>query len=256
MCNVRFFSLWALLLQVFYSSVTLADESFPDTWLDELKQEAIVAGVSESTINFTLNHISLMPEVIRLDRAQPEFISPFLDYYHQRIDPLKVAQGRELLNRHANLLIQLEEQYGVPQSLLVAFWAMETNYGKHQGGTDTFSALATLAYDGRRAAFFRNQLLDAMHMVDQGNASIGQLRGSWAGAFGHMQFMPTTFMTFAVDGDADDRIDVVNSVPDAFASAANYLSQVGWSRGELAMLEVRLPVNFDWQKAQIYLRKQ
>ncbi len=256
MFNLRFFGLLVLLMQTtLYSSVTVAEELFPSTWLEEVKQEAITAGISESTIRSTLQHVRLLPEVIKLDHAQPEFISPFLDYYHQRVDQLKVVQGRERLLRHADLLNQLEAQYGVTQSLLVALWGMETNYGKNQGNVDTFSALATLAYDGRRGGFFRSQLLDAMRMVDAGNATIGQLRGSWAGAFGHMQFMPTTFMTFAVDGDADGRIDVVNSLPDALASAANYLSQVGWSRGELSMLEVRLPVNFDWQNAQIYLRK-
>jgi membrane-bound lytic murein transglycosylase B len=137
----------------------------------------------------------------------------------------------------------------------VAFWGIETNYGRDQGNIDTLSALATLARDGRRASFFRNQLFDAMRMIDAGNADVDQFVGSWAGAFGHMQFMPSTFSMYAVDGDGDNKLDVINSKADAFASAANYLSQVGWEKGEPAMVEVQLPANFDWQNAQYNLRK-
>ena len=168
---------------------------------------------------------------------------------------VKIARGRTLLAQYESLLSQIEAQYGVPKALLVSFWAMETNYGRYQGNIDTLSTLATLAYDGRRASFFRNQLLDAMRMVDAGHADINGFRGSWAGAFGNMQFMPSTFITYAVDGDGDERIEIVNSVQDAFASAANYLSQVGWREGEPVMIEVQLPENFQWQDAQLSLRK-
>ena len=132
---------------------------------------------------------------------------------------------------------------------------METNYGRYQGDIDTLSALATLAHDGRRASFFRIQLMDAMRMIDAGNADAEQFVGSWAGAFGNMQFMPTTFMAYAIDGDGDKKIDVVNSTADAFASAANYLSQVGWQKGEPAAIEVQLPADFEWKNAQYNLRK-
>ena len=132
---------------------------------------------------------------------------------------------------------------------------METDYGQFQGNIDTLSALATLAHDGRRASFFRNQLLDAMRIIDEGNADTEHFFGSWAGAFGNMQFMPTTFITYAVDGDGDNKIDVVNSTADALATAANYLSQVGWKKGEPAMVEVQLPKDFEWNNAQFNLRK-
>jgi len=224
-------------------------------WLEELKQEAISAGISEKTASVTVNHVEILSDVIELDRAQPEFLSPFLDYYQRRVDSLKITQGRKLLAQHGELLDIIEAQYGVPKALLVAFWGMETNYGRFQGDIDTLSALATLARDGRRANFFRNQLLDAMRMIDAGNADSEQFVGSWAGAFGNMQFMPTTFITYAVDGDGDKKIDLVNSTADAFASAANYLSQVGWQKGEPAMVEVQLPANFEWQNAQYNLRK-
>lgn len=254
MHSFRLTAIALVLFYALYSNVASAQEGF-SVWLAGLKQEAIEAGISETTVMDTLNHIELLPNVIQLDHAQPEFISPFLDYYHQRVNAAKVKRGRELLTENELLLNQIEVQYGIPKTLLVAFWGMETNYGRAQGSIDTLSTLATLAYDGRRAGFFRKQLLDAMRIVDAGNAQVDQFRGSWAGAFGNMQFMPTTFVTYAVDGDGDGKIDIVNSTADAFASAANYLSRVGWRKGEPAMIEVQLPENFYWQNAQLTLKK-
>lgn len=238
----------------FGSSMATAQEDFP-TWLEGLKQEALAAGISEKTSTATVSHVEFLPEVIKLDRAQPEFISPFIDYYLKRVDALKIEKGRALLLEHEEILNQIQAQYSIPKSILVAFWGMETQYGRNQGNIDVLSTLATLAYDGRRQDFFRDQLLNAMRMVEEGYASAGQFKGSWAGAFGNMQFMPTTFMLYAVDGDNDGKIDLVNSLPDAFASAANYLSQVGWHAGEPVMIEVQLPDGFDWQNAQLTMRK-
>ena len=245
--------LLSLLCSVF-TPTSLAQEDF-SVWLNELKQEAITAGISDKTATTIISHIEFLPNVIKLDRAQPEFISTFQEYYQRRINTQKIASGRELLVQHEAILNLVEAQYGVPKAILIAFWGMETNYGHYQGDIDTISTLATLAYDGRRSIFFRNQLLDAMRMVDGGNVDVGQLHGSWAGAFGNMQFMPTTFMMYAVDGDGDKEIDVVNSMADSFASAANYLSQVGWRKSEPVMMEVYLPPNFKWQNAQFNLRK-
>jgi membrane-bound lytic murein transglycosylase B len=251
---MRQFIILLTLFNGLFSNVALAQDDF-STWLNGFKQEALSTGISDKTVTATINHIELLPDIIQLDRAQPEFISPFLEYYQKRVDIQKIAHGRELLAEHVLLLNQIEAQYGVPKSILVAFWGMETNYGRYQGSIDTISALATLAYDGRRAGFFRNQLLDAMRMVDAGNADVARFHGSWAGAFGNMQFMPSTFMMYAVDGDGDKHIDVVNSTADAFASAANYLSQIGWRKDEPVMIEVQLPTNFEWQNAQFNLRK-
>lgn len=250
---MRFILISLVLFGILYSNISVAEEF--TAWLDGLKQEAKEAGISDDTITATINHIELIPSVIKLDRAQPEFISPFFNYYYQRVDANKIARGRALLVEHESLLNEVELKYGVPKSILVAFWGMETNYGSYQGDNDTFSSLATLAYDGRRAGFFRGQLLDVMRIVDAGNANVGELHGSWAGAFGHMQFMPTTFITYAVDGDDDGYINIVNSEADAFASAANYLSQAGWRKDEPAIMEVQLPESFQWQHAQLILRK-
>lgn len=239
-------------MQCLHSAV--AEEQF-DVWLTALKGDAIAAGVTEKTVQAVIDHVQLIPGVIKLDRSQPEFISPFLNYYYRRVDNDKILKGRTLLAEHDKLLTRLESQYGVPKTILLAFWGMETNYGSNKGNIDTLSALATLAYDGRRAAFFRKQLIDAMRMLDAGYVDLAGFQGSWAGAFGHMQFMPATFMLYAVDGDQDGRIDVASSMPDAFASAAKYLSQVGWRVGEPVMLEVQLPVEFAWQDARLTVRK-
>lgn len=245
---------FTVLFSAQYFNVAMAQEPFP-VWLQGLKQEAMVTGISDTTALATVSHVELLPDVIALDHSQPEFISPFLNYYYKRVDALKIQKGRELLSEHYALLNQIESQYGVPKSILIAFWGMETQYGSYQGNVDTLSALATLAYDGRRSEFFRGQLLDAMRIIDAGHADVEDFKGSWAGAFGNMQFMPTTFMLYAVDGDDDGEIDVTNSLPDAFASAANYLAQVGWLINEPAMIEVQLPENFAWQDAHLTLKK-
>lgn len=251
---LRLIILLMLLTHTAVANADLVKEDFI-AWLIELKQEALGADISEQTATAAISHIEFLPSILKLDLTQPEFISPFLEYYQKRVDGPKIARGRALLVEHEMVLNQVEAQYGVPKAILLAFWGMETNYGAYQGNVDTLSALATLAYDGRRASFFRNQLLDAMRMIDAGHADVEQFHGSWAGAFGNMQFMPTTFMTYAVDGDGDKRIDIVNSSADAFASAANYLSQVGWQKDEPVILEVQLPANFKWQNAQFTLRK-
>lgn len=245
--------LMALFL-VLRPAISFAQDEFSD-WLQELRIEAMVSGISDATANDAVSRVEFLPDVIALDRSQPEFVSPFLDYYQKRVDVQKVQRGRQLLAEHEAMLNRIEAEYGVPKYTLIAFWGMETQYGRSQGKLDVLSSLATLAYDSRRTEFFRGQLLDAIRMIDVGHAQADSLTGSWAGAFGNMQFMPTTFMLYAVDGDNDGRIDVVNSLPDAFASAANYLSQVGWHAEEPAMLEVQLPDDFDWNSAQLSARK-
>lgn len=235
-------------------SLAMAQEDFA-VWMDGVRQEAEAAGITSETSLSVMNHVEILPRVVNLDRSQPEFISPFLDYYHKRVNTYRVNKGRELLAKHATLLAKIQMLYGVPPSVLVAFWGLETNYGTHQGDVDTLSALATLAYEGRRADFFRKQLMDAMRIVDAGHANIDQFKGSWAGAFGHLQFMPSTFMRYATDGDEDNVINLFNSLPDAFSSAANYLSVVGWRLGEPAMIEVQLPLDFAWESAQLSIKK-
>jgi peptidoglycan lytic transglycosylase B len=224
-------------------------------WLDALKAEAREKGISEETIASTFDHAEYLPRVIVMDRTQPEFISTFLTYVQKRVTRARVEVGRKKLEQYAMLFNHVEAQYGVPKNILVAFWGLETNYGANKGDFGLPSSLMTLAYEGRRAEFFRNQLIDMMFIVDAGHNNVSGMRGSWAGAMGHMQFMPSTFLAYAVDANADGRNDIWNSLPDAFSSAANYLSSIGWRQGEPVALEIRLPENFEHYQAQLGIRQ-
>jgi len=193
--------------------------------------------------------------VIELDRRQPEFLQTFADYMARRITPAQVARGQAMLAEHATLLDAVEQQYGVPKAVLVAFWGLETNYGATLGSFNIPASLATLAFDGRRSEFFRSQLLDALRIIDAGHVAAIDMNGSWAGAMGQMQFMPSTFRDYAVDADGDARINLWGSLPDAMHSAANYLRRAGWRPGELVAVEVRLPAGFDFRSAGVSQRQ-
>ena len=171
-----------------------------------------------------------------------------------RVTPNQVARGQANLQEHAVLLDTVEHKYGVPKSVLVAFWGLETNYGATKGSLNIPASLATLAYDGRRSSFFRSQLFDALRIIDAGHVSAIDMNGSWAGAMGHLQFMPSTFLAHAVDADSDGRIDLWQSLPDAMHSAGRYLKRAGWRSHEPVALEVRLPANFDWRQARLMHR--
>lgn len=232
-----------------------AEDAQLSNWLSQLTQEARQQHISDAAITQTLHDAQYLPDVIVLDRAQPEFISPFLTYLAKRVTTEKIAKGRAMLTKHAALLTQIEAQYGVPPTILMAFWGLETNYGKNKGHYDLASTLMTLAYEGRRASFFRSQLFDAMRIVDAGHQRASRLIGSWAGATGHLQFMPSTFLKYGVDADIDGRVDVWDSLPDAFSSAANYLSRIGWQQDQPVAVEVHLPEAFDYGTAQLSIRQ-
>jgi membrane-bound lytic murein transglycosylase B len=245
-------TLWLLVLSLIHVPLAHCTEKPFKEWMNSFTQEAIEKyGVSIKTANLVNSQVSLQPAVIRLDRSQPEFVNTFLKYYESHVSPTRVVNGRKKLKEYESLLNQLELKYGVSREILIAFWGMETNFGTYQGDIDTVSALATLAYEGRRSTFFKNQLIDVMRIIDQQQLPLNYLKGSWAGAFGHMQFMPSTFMLHAVDGDDNQSIDLKNSVPDALTSAANYISKVGWDMNTPTMIEVKLPENFSYQYASI-----
>ena len=222
-----------------------------DSWLAAFRQEAAAQGISQATLDAALTGIAPAERVIDLDRRQPEFLQTFADYLGRRVTESRVSRGQTLLQEQALLLDALEQAYGIPRSVLVAFWGLETNYGATLGSHNIPASLATLAFDGRRSGFFRSQLLDALRIIDAGHVSAANMKGSWAGAMGHMQFMPSTFRAYAVDGDGDGRIDVWQSLPDAMNSAAHYLQRAGWHAHEPVALEVRLPEGFDWRQARV-----
>ena len=231
-----------------------AQTDFP-TWLRDLKQEALTRGISQNTLDSALNDVQVAPNVIELDRKQPEFVETFIQYLKRRVTPRQIARGRALLIEHQALFAEVEERYGVPKQILAALWGLETNYGDTTGNTLIPAALATLAYDGRRSAFFRAELFDALAIIEEGHVSAAEMKGSWAGAMGQMQFMPSTFRRYAVDGDNDGHINLWTSVPDALHSAANYLKRSDWKTGEPAALNVQLPSGFEWRYARLGYRR-
>ncbi len=226
-----------------------------DVWLQGVREEALREGISANTLDLALAHLKPLDRVIELDRRQPEFTQTFWSYLDARITDWRIQYGKEMLQKHRKLLSQVEAQYGVPARYLVAFWGMETNYGNYLGKFSTVESLATLAYDPRRSDFFRSQLIDALRIIDQGHITPEKMLGSWAGAVGHLQFMPTTFLKYATDGDEDQRIDVWGDLEDVFASGANYLNKIGWKYGELWGREVRLPKDFEWQLASLKIHQ-
>jgi membrane-bound lytic murein transglycosylase B len=215
------------------------------SWLKGLRQEARTKGISEATLHEALDNLQPIPRIIELDRRQPEFTQTFWGYLDSRVTESRIERGRMLLELHAELLESIEKQYGVQPRFLVAFWGLETNFGNYLGSFPVIGSLATLAHDPRRSAFFRAELFAALSIIDAGHISTNDMTGSWAGAMGQPQFMPSTFVRFAVDADGDGRRDIWYSLPDVFASAANFLSESGWQGDKTWGREVRLPPGFN-----------
>jgi membrane-bound lytic murein transglycosylase B len=197
----------------------------------------------------------ILERVIELDRRQPEFTQTFLNYLNARVTPERIARGRTMLRKHRALLAQEYKKYRVPPRYLVAFWGLETNFGSYLGAFPVVPALATLAYDERRSDFFRKELLDALVIIDQGHVSVADMKGSWAGAIGNLQFLPSTFLKYSVDANGDGKNDVWHTPADVFHSGGNYLQQLGWQPEQLWGREVRLPAQFDWQQARLEVKK-
>ncbi len=224
---------------------TPAEAQSFEVWLGDLRAEAEAAGIGESTLDAALDGLSPIPRVIELDRRQPEFTQTFDEYMARRVTPGLVEEGRRVLSEQRALLTEIGGRYGVQPRFIVALWGVETRYGKYTGGFPVIAALATLAYDGRRSAYFRSELLNALEIVDQGHIEPANMIGSWAGAMGQNQFMPSSFLRFAVDFDGDQRRDIWTTHADVFASTANYLSRAGWRGDQTWGREVRLPEGFD-----------
>jgi len=214
-----------------------------------LQARARAEGISPPIVDDVLGQVNYLPRVIELDRKQPEFTQTFADYFSRRVTPTRIDKGRALLAEHRALLARVQTQTGVPPHYLVAFWGLETNFGSYFGNMPAPDSLATLACDQRRSKFFTAELMAALQILDAGDIDSDRMVGSWAGALGHVQFMPSTFLRYAVDGDGDGRRDLWGSVPDAMASAGNFLQQLGWEPGLRWGREVRLPERFDFSLA-------
>ena len=224
-------------------------------WLEGLRQEARTKGISEATLHEALDDLQPIPRVIELDRKQPEFTQTFWHYLDTRVTEDRIERGRMLREIHAELLEDIAREYGVQPRFLVAFWGLETNFGDYLGSFPVVGSLATLAYDPRRSDFFRTELLAALSIVDAGHIPVNEMIGSWAGAMGQPQFMPSTFVRFAVDADGDGRRDIWHSLPDVFASAANFLAKSGWQGDRTWGREVKLPADFTLELTGLEVEK-
>jgi lytic murein transglycosylase len=206
-----------------------------------LRQQAIAQGISGSVFDATLGDVAGDPKVLEAKNNQPEFKTPVWDYLAALADETKVEEGRALLSQYRSVLDAVERRYGVDRHAVVAVWGVESDYGKVKAKFDLPPSLATLACHGRRTRYFRGELFATLKIIQRGDLRAEQLRGSWAGAFGHTQFMPSTYLRLAVDFDGDGRRDLVDSIPDALASTANYLKKAGWVTGASWGYEVRIP---------------
>jgi len=217
-----------------------APQSF-QAWLDGVRAEGLQRGISQATLDSALTGLAPIERVIKLDRRQPEFVQTFRQYIDKRVNAWRIETGRDRFATHAALLKEVGRRFGVQPRFIVALWGIETNFGRHTGGFSVVRALATLAFDGRRAAYFRKELFNALTIIDQGHISASEMKGSWAGAMGQSQFMPSSFLSYAVDYNGDGRRDIWGTTADVFASAANYLKKAGWRSDQTWGREVKLP---------------
>lgn len=223
---------------------TLSETGFND-YVVELKKEALSQGFSQTLIDASFGEVKFHERAVAADRKQPEKVETLDTYLPKRVPSWKIKKARELYKEHHDILTKIGNDYGVQPRFIVALWGLETNFGKFTGGYNVVSALATLAYEGRREVFFKKQLWAALTILDQGHITIDNMKGSWAGAMGQNQFMPTSFLAYAVDGDGDGKKDIWQNQVDIFASMANYLQKEGWNDDLTWGRQVKLPEGFD-----------
>ncbi|MFU8819676.1 MAG: lytic murein transglycosylase [Desulfurivibrio sp.] len=224
-------------------------------WLQELRVEALQRGIRAETLDAALTGVEPIPRVIELDQQQPEFTLTFQQYRDRVVPQSRIEMGRKRLADHHELLTEIGKKFGVQPRFIVALWGIETDFGRITGGFPVIASLATLAHDGRRSAYFRRELFNALQILDEGHITPDKMRGSWAGAMGQSQFMPSSFLNFAVDYDGDGRRDIWQTQADVFASAANYLARSGWRDDQTWGRAVRLPAGFNRDLTGLETRK-
>lgn len=256
---IRLFFLVALSLLPLTQSFAAATDHDYSIWLNDFKEDALRYGIQPATLNVALAEVKPLDWIIKLDRAQPEFTKSLAEYLAGAVTERRIKKGRALLTENSALLTEIAKKYRVQPKFLLALWGIETSFGRHSGNTPVIDALVTLAYDGRRSQYFRSELLTALEIIDQGLMTSVQMKGSWAGAMGQLQFMPSTFSNFAVDSDHDGRIDLWNTREDYLSSAANYLHRSGWDHnytwGREVTLTKKIAENYFGLKQQLLLRE-
>jgi membrane-bound lytic murein transglycosylase B len=223
-------------------------------WLDEFKTEAAAKGISPAAINSGLNGLTLDQAVLSRDRSQRVFNQSFEEFSGRMVPP-RLSRGSSMMKQYGSVLGRIEQSYGVPGEVLVAIWGLETDFGVNIGKFQTLRSLATLAYDCRRAETFRSELTDALRIVERGDLAPAEMRGAWAGEIGQTQFMPSSYLKYAVDFDANGRRDLLHSAPDVLASTANYLAGHGWQRGKgWEPGTANFAAIQEWNKSEIYAK--
>ncbi len=224
-------------------------------WVAAFRAVARADGISDATLRTAFDSVQYLPRVVELDRAQPEFTRTVWQYLDGAVTPQRIVHGQEKLQELRVDLDASAARYGVPPAIVVAIWGMESNYGGNYGTTPVIDALATLGFDGRRGDWARGELLAALKILDKGDIDRGQMIGSWAGAMGQTQFMPSAFIAYAVDADGDGRRDIWGSMADVIASTANFLARSGWQAGQPWGVEVQLPTGFDLSRVDPSVRQ-
>lgn len=231
-------------------SLTAASSSYAvsfDEYIQGLKEQARAEGISETILTQAFDGVEYKKKAVKADRNQPEKKLTLDQYLPRAVPDWKVKQAKELYKKHYAELNEIGNKLGVQPRFIVALWGVESNFGRFTGGFSVIEALSTLAYDGRREAFFRKQTMAALTILEEGHIAPDNMKGSWAGAMGQCQFMPTSFLAYAKDGNGDGKKDIWNTEADVFASTANYLKQVGWDSNYTWGRQVQLPKNFDYQ---------
>ena len=213
--------------------------------MDDVRVRATEQKISENVINDTLRSPAFIPSIVKSDKNQSEFKLTLDEYLRRTVNSTRISRGHQMKAKYPTLLSRIESEYGLPPHVILAFWGMESNYGEVKARHRLVDAFFTLMYDGRREKFFGDQLLALMKIADKNSLNINKIRGSWAGAMGHFQFIPTTLASYGVDGNGDGRVDIIDSIGDAMASAGNYLNKLGWNKNEKIVRRVILPADFD-----------
>ena len=224
-------------------------------WVTDFRASARAAGIGDATLSLAFDNVHYLPRVVELDGAQPEFTRAVWDYLDNTVTPQRIASGQDKLLQFHREADAAAARYGVPSSIVVAIWGMESNFGSNYGSTPTIDALATLGFEGRREDWARRELLAALKILDNGDIDRDHMIGSWAGAMGQTQFLPSNFLAYAVDADGDGRRDIWGSMADVMSSTANFLSRSGWQVGQPWGVEVQLPTGFDYGRADTSVRQ-
>lgn len=236
-------------------AATCRDPAGFDAWLADIKHEAAAKGISQQTIAIALDGVTYDPSIVSRDHGQHVFHQTFEQFSARMVNSFRLRKGASLIKQYSGVFARIQQQYGVPPSIIVALWGLETDFGAVTGNFSTIRAIATLAYDCRRSDMFHDELLDALRLVQRGDLSPSSMRGAWAGELGQTQFMPSSYLKFAVDFDGNGRRDLIHDVPDVLASTANYLKGYGWQPGAgWEPGEPNFAVIKQWNKADVYAR--